>query len=157
MPELRPGDPAPQFSLPNQDGILRSLADYAGKTLVLYFYPRDMTPGCTQEACDVRDAYAARSVPEGVVIVGVSADSPERHRKFIAKEHLPFELLSDEKKELLAAYGFWKEKTLYGKTFLGIERATVVIRPDGTIRSMERKVKVAGHIARVLADLRGSA
>lgn len=144
------GDLAPDFSLPDQNGRTRTLAEFHGKTLVLYFYPKDMTPGCTTEACDVRDAYAAHDIPTGVTILGVSADSPARHAKFIAKEGLNFDLLSDETHAMLEAYGVWTEKSMYGRKFQGIERSTFVIGPDGRITAIYRKVKVPGHIAEVL-------
>ena len=150
---LNIGDPAPDFTLPNQDGEPRSLADFRGSTVVLYFYPKDMTSGCTKEACDLRDAFAAKRIPNDVVVFGVSADSPASHRKFIAKERIPFDLLSDEDRSVIRAYGAWVEKSMYGRKYMGIDRSTFVIGLDGKIAAVYRKVKVPGHVDAVLAAL----
>ena len=152
MPELKPGDRAPEFTLPATDGSTISLKDFRGKTVVLYFYPKDNTPGCTIEACDFRDNLA-RLKKKGVVVLGCSADPVTAHRKFTDKFDLNFPLLSDEGREMLKEYGVWKMKSFLGKKFMGIERTTVVIGPDGLIRHIFRKVKVAGHVDEVLSAL----
>lgn len=152
MSTLNIGDPAPDFTLPTGDGTTLSLKDLRGKKVVLYFYPRDNTPGCTKEACSFRDDIR-KFERKGAVIIGVSADSAESHRKFAGKFDLPFSLVSDEKKSVLTAYGVWKKKTLYGKTFLGIERSTFVIDEQGKIARIYRKVKVDGHSDEILAEL----
>jgi peroxiredoxin Q/BCP len=146
------GKKAPQFSLPNQEGKKVSLKDFLGKKVVLYFYPKDLTSGCTREACDFRDAFPDFSKAKAVVL-GVSADSAATHVKFIQKYELPFELLSDEKKEVLEKYGVWKEKSMYGKKYMGIERSTFIIDKEGTVRKVFRKVKVDGHVEEVLKTL----
>ena len=152
MPEV--GEKAPDFDLPTDGGGRARLSDYSGKTLVLYFYPKDDTPGCTTEAQGfeaARDAFAAA----GAAIVGVSKDTPKKHDKFKAKYGLGFVLASDETGEMLEAYGTWVEKSLYGRQYMGIDRATFLIGPDGIIRRVWRKVKVAGHVEEVLAAARG--
>lgn len=155
---LAPGDPAPAFSGvavggSYGDGQSVALADFPGRPVVLYFYPKDDTPGCTVQACALRDRYD-HLLKTGAVIFGVSIDSPASHRAFIEKHALPFPLISDEKKEIVQAYGVWVEKSLYGKTYLGTERSTFVIGPDGHIKSVFRKVKPAEHTDTVLEDLR---
>ncbi len=150
---IEEGKKAPPFALPNADGKEISLKDFPGVPVVLYFYPKDNTPGCTQEACDFRDNFS-RIGAAGAVVLGVSADSASSHRKFMDKFNLPFELLSDADKSTISAYGAWKEKSMYGKTFLGIERRTVIIGPDGRIFRIFPKVKVKGHVDEVLAALR---
>ena len=150
MPDV--GDKAPDFDLPTDGGGRARLADYAGKTLVLYFYPKDDTPGCTTEAqaCEAaRDAFAKA----GAAIVGVSKDTPRKHDRFKEKYGLGFTLASDEGGEMLERYGVWIEKTLYGRQYMGIDRATFLVGPDGVIRRIWRKVKVAGHAAEVLAAI----
>lgn len=149
---LYAGDPAPDFSLPDETGKLVSLSAFRGKKVVLYFYPKDDTPGCTTEACSFRDTHQNLK-KKGAVVFGVSADSVSSHRKFSEKFQLNFPLLSDESKTMIQAYGVWKEKTLYGRKFMGIERTTVVISEDGTIKRVFPKVKVNGHIAEVLQAL----
>ena len=146
---LKEGDKAPAFKLPTDDGDEVALKDFKGKRVILYFYPKDMTPGCTQEACDFRDAAAPLKKGKTVVL-GVSRDSVERHGKFREKYQLDFPLLSDEDGKVCEAYGVWKEKSLYGKKFMGIERTTFVIGPDGRIEKVFPKVKVNGHITAVL-------
>lgn len=146
------GKKAPAFSLPSSSGANVSLKDLKGKTVVLYFYPKDNTPGCTQEACDFRDNFA-RIQAAGALVFGVSADSIASHRKFQQKLELPFELLSDESHTMLEAYGAWKEKSMYGRTFMGIERSTVVIDANGVVKHMFPKVKVKGHVDEILAVL----
>ena len=149
---IEAGKKAPAFSLPNAEGKKVALKDFAGVPLVLFFYPKDNTPGCTQEACDFRDNFA-RITATGAAVVGVSADSPESHTKFKAKYDLPFELLSDQGYEMLGKYGVWKEKSLYGRTFLGIVRTTVVIDANGIVAKIFPKVKVKGHVDEVLSVL----
>jgi thioredoxin-dependent peroxiredoxin len=149
---IKVGDPAPGFTLPAGDGKEISLSDYKGKTVVLYFYPKDSTPGCTKEACDFRDNIA-RVKSRGAVVLGVSADSPASHKKFSDRFGLPFPLLSDESKTMLKAYGVWKQKSFLGKKYLGIVRTTVIIGKDGIITHCFPKVKVLGHVNEVLAAL----
>jgi peroxiredoxin Q/BCP len=150
--ELRAGDVAPDFSAVDETGKRHSLADYKGRTVVLYFYPKDSTPGCTTEACDFRDNYKAFQ-KKGAVILGVSADSAASHQKFKDKQSLPFPLLVDQDKKILNAYGAWGRKVLYGREFDGIIRSTFVIGPDGIIKDAAYKVKVAGHVEGVLGRL----
>lgn len=152
---LSEGQKAPEFTLPSTGGTNISLSDYLGKkAVVLYWYPKDNTPGCTKEACFFRDMQAEfESV--GAVILGVSIDSIKSHENFAQKFHLPFPLLSDADKSVYTAYGVFKEKSMYGKTFLGIERTTFVIDKEGIIRKIWPKVKVEGHIDEVLEFVRG--
>jgi len=140
---LKEGDPAPEFM---------ELTGNRGSTVVLYFYPRDFTPGCTTEACNFRDFYDKITENEAVVI-GVSPDSPESHEKFIAEHGLPYSLVADEDHAIAEAYGVWKEKSMYGKKFTGIERSTFIISPDGRIKKIFRKVKPVGHAEQVLAAI----
>ncbi len=153
---LPAGSRAPDFSLLNETGTMVSLRNFAGKTVVLYFYPKDDTPGCTKESCDFRDSFS-RVQAAGAVVLGVSKDSVASHVKFKAKYSLPFSLLSDESGKMLEAYQVWKEKSMYGKTFMGINRTTYVIDVDragnGTIRRAFAKVKVEGHVEEILKDL----
>jgi len=149
---LKIGDKAPQFSLPTGDGKTISLKDLKGKKVVLYFYPKDNTSGCTKEACSFQENLSAVK-KKGAVVLGVSADSVASHAKFATKYDLSFPLLSDEKKEMLKAYGVWKEKSLYGRKYMGIERTTLVINEDGKIAQIFPKVKVDGHTDEVLAAL----
>lgn len=150
MAELKEGTKAPAFNLVSDSGEKVSLKDFAGKTVILYFYPKDMTPGCTQEACDFRDT-TPRIRKCGAAVLGVSKDSVESHRKFKEKHGLNFPLLSDPDGKVCEAYGVWKEKSLYGRKFMGIERTTFVIGPDGKISRIFPKVKVAGHAEAVIA------
>ncbi len=143
LTELQAGDAAPAFA---------ALKEHKGKTVVLYFYPRDNTPGCTTEACDFRDNYKA-FLKKGAVILGVSPDSEKSHEGFRAKQALPFPLIADEDKALCKAYGVWQEKTLYGRKFMGVVRSTFVIGPDGRLKDVIRKVSVAGHVKGVLEAL----
>jgi len=147
------GDLAPEISLPSSSGKDVSLSDFKGKYVVLYFYPKDDTPGCTKEACEFRDLQSDFS-DLNAVIVGVSKDPIKKHDKFIEKYELPFELLSDEEFELLKAFDVWKEKSMYGRTYLGIERSTFLIDPEGKIIKEWRKVKVTNHVKEVLESLR---
>ncbi len=147
------GDKAPDVDLPDQSGGTVSLKDFKGRQVVLYFYPKDDTPGCTKEACAFRDALAPIK-KVGAVVLGVSMDGRTAHEKFIAKYGLPFSLLSDEKAKVSQAYGVYKKKSMYGRTFWGIERSTFVIGSDGTIKAVFRKVKVDGHVDDVVAALK---
>ncbi|HLD55988.1 MAG TPA: thioredoxin-dependent thiol peroxidase [Candidatus Omnitrophota bacterium] len=149
MAELKEGDQAPDFSLPSSDGGTVSLKGLKGKSVVLYFYPKDDTPGCTKEACDFR-ALRKKFQTEGAEIYGVSFDNIDSHKKFITKYKLPFPLLSDSDKSVAQAYGVYKKKFLYGNSFLGIERTTFVIDPEGKIKKIFPKVKVDGHAEEVL-------
>ncbi len=150
---LKIGQKAPDFSLPSADGKPTRLMDLRGKKVVLYFYPKDNTPGCTKEACAFNDGLSDLT-KLGAVVLGVSADSVESHTKFAGKYKLKFPLLSDEAKEVIDAYGVWKKKSLYGRTFLGIERTTFLIDESGIIRKIYPKVKVNQHLEEVLADLK---
>jgi peroxiredoxin Q/BCP len=146
---LQVGDLAPDFSALDESGKVHRLKDYRGKTVVLYFYPKDQTPGCTTEACDFRDSHAKFS-KKGAVVLGVSPDSAASHQKFIAKQNLNFPLLVDEDKALCKLYGVWQLKTLYGREFMGVVRSTFVIGPDGRLKEIVRKVSVAGHAQAML-------
>ena len=149
---LKEGSKAPAFSLESDTGDIIALRDYAGKTVILYFYPKDMTSGCTQEACDFRDAFAKFS-KRGAVVLGISRDSAKSHGKFKSKYELQFPLLVDTDGKVCEAYGVWKEKSMYGRTYMGIERSTFVIGPDGKIVQIYSKVKVKDHVSTVLATL----
>jgi thioredoxin-dependent peroxiredoxin len=151
--ELQVGDPAPAFSLPDDTGNIVNSSELRGKKVVVYFYPKDDTPGCTTEACSFRDGIQELR-KSGAVVFGVSADSVSSHRKFSDKFQLNFPLLSDESKSMIQAYGVWKEKSMYGRKYMGIERTTVVINEDGTIGKIFPKVKVNGHFTEVLQALR---
>jgi peroxiredoxin Q/BCP len=153
MVALKEGDRAPDFSLVADDGRTISLKDFRGRQVVLYFYPKDMTPGCTLEACSFRDHYAAIR-RAGAEILGVSFDSNDRHQRFKERYKLPFPLLTDAKKEVASAYGVYKRKSLYGRVFKGIERTTFVIDTGGKIKKIFPKVKVKGHSQEVLAALK---
>ncbi len=150
--QVKIGQKAPAFSLPNQDGKLVRLSDFKGKKVVLYFYPKDDTPGCTKESCAFRDGLEEIHA-SGAVVLGISADSVDSHKKFVKKFNLNFPLLSDEKKTVVQAYGVWKEKSLYGRKFMGIERTTFIIDEQGKLDDIFPKVKVDGHLEEVLAEL----
>ncbi|MEJ1994833.1 MAG: thioredoxin-dependent thiol peroxidase [Limibacillus sp.] len=150
---LNPGDKAPDFSMPTDGGGSVSLKDLKGKKVVLYFYPKDDTPGCTKEACGFRDALPDFSGADAEII-GVSKDSVAKHDKFKAKHELPFTLASDEDGSVCEAYGTWVEKSMYGRKYMGIDRATFLIGPDGKIAQVWRKVKVPGHVEEVLEAAR---
>lgn len=154
--ELQPGDQAPTFKATAVggeygDGKTVSLSDFKGQTIVLYFYPKDDTPGCTKQACGLRDAW--KDFAGKAVVFGVSIDPAKSHTKFIAKYSLPFPLLSDAEQKIVEAYGVWVEKSMYGKTYMGTERSTFVIGGDGKIKAIFRKVKPDEHAAQVLAAL----
>lgn len=143
---------APDFSLPDESGVMRKLSDYRGTDVVLYFYPKDDTSGCTAEACNFRDDYSAYE-KAGVTILGVSPDSPESHTKFKAKYHLPFNLLADTEHKVCELYEVWGKKNMYGKEYFGVNRTTYLIGKDGMIRKVFEKVKPAEHSAEILAAL----
>ena len=149
MARLEPGQPAPDFSLQADDGSTVSLSDLAGSTIALYFYPKDDTTGCTAQACEFRDMRADYDAA-GVRVIGVSPDPLKSHVKFRDKYALPFTLLSDPDHETAEAYGVWVEKSMYGKTYMGVERSTFVIGPDGVIVQALYKVKPKGHAASLL-------
>ncbi len=150
--ELKVGDKAPDFSLPDQDGKTVSLKSLKGKQMVLYFYPKDDTPGCTKEACGFRDSLKAIE-KINTVVLGVSMDNAASHHKFIKKYSLPFPLLCDEDGTVSKAYGVYKLKNMYGKTYWGIERSTFIIDETGKLKAIFRKVKVDGHVDEVQAAL----
>lgn len=146
------GDIAPEFSLENSDGVSISLRDFRGKNVILYFYPKDNTPGCTTEACEFSANYD-KFIANDTVIVGVSPDSVKSHSGFIIKQNLKHILLSDTNKDVAKAYGVWQVRKNYGKEYLGIVRTTFVIDKEGKIVKVYKSVKAAGHAAKVLADL----
>jgi peroxiredoxin Q/BCP len=150
--KLKPGDLAPEFKALSQDGGNVSLADFRGKSVVLYFYPRDDTPGCTKEACGFRDAFAEFR-KKGAVVLGVSTDPVKSHGKFATKFKLPFTLLADEDKKLVTAYGVWGEKSFMGRKYQGTHRVTFLIGPDGKIRQIWPDVKPADHATEVLSAI----
>jgi thioredoxin-dependent peroxiredoxin len=157
LDKLHPGAPAPDFTAIavggcHGEGESISLSSLYGKTVVLYFYPKDDTPGCTTQACDLRENYNT-IIAKGAVIYGVSIDSPPSHAKFLSKYHLPFPLFSDEPKAIVNAYGVWVEKSMYGKKYMGTERATFVIGPDGNIKAIHRKIPPSAHVSTILKDL----
>lgn len=147
---LEVGNKAPNFSLPDSEGIKVSLTDFEDQNVILYFYPKDMTSGCTQEACDFRDLFP-KFEKMNATIIGISVDPVASHKKFVEKYDLPFILLSDEDKKVVEKYGVWKEKSMYGKKYMGIERTTFIIGKDGKIKNIFPKVKVTGHAQEVLS------
>ncbi len=149
---LQLGDAAPDFTLQNHQGETISLHDLRGKKVILYFYPRDNTPGCTKQACDFRDARSEFNTRDAVIL-GISKDSVKSHQKFKEKYQLPFPLLADESGEVCIAYGVINKKSLFGNTFLGIQRSTFLIDENGIIRAIWRKVKVPGHVQNVLHEV----
>jgi peroxiredoxin Q/BCP len=149
---VREGQPAPDFTLVSDTGEEVSLSDFRGRPVVLYFYPKDDTPGCTTQARGIRDAYGEFE-QSGAVVLGISPDSVKRHVKFKEKYGLPFTLLADPEHEVAERYGVWGEKRFMGKTFLGVSRSTFVIAPDGTVAKVMHKVKPATHADDVLAVL----
>ena len=150
------GDKAPDFSMPSNGSGSVSLADFAGRYLVLYFYPKDDTPGCTKEAIGFTESKAEFDALN-TAILGVSKDTPAKHDKFIAKHDLKVALGSDESGEMIESYGVWVEKNMYGKKYMGIERATYLISPDGTILEIWRKVRVKDHVSAVLTAVQKNA
>lgn len=144
--------PAPTFTLSDQEGRSHHLSDYQGSWLLLYFYPKDDTPGCTTQACTLRDAWADLQAAD-LKVLGVSADSLDSHRRFADKYNLPFPILSDPNKELMKSYGVLGEKSMFGKKYLGIRRMSFLIDPQGKIAKIYHKVQPARHAAEVLADL----
>jgi peroxiredoxin Q/BCP len=149
---IKEGQKAPLFSLDDDQGQKVSLGDFKGKTVVLYFYPKDMTPGCTQEACDFRDNWSAVK-KRGAVVLGVSADPVKKHGTFKEKYKLPFTLLSDEGKKMLKDYGVWQKKNFMGREFMGIVRTTLIIDKAGKVQKIWSPVRVKGHVADVLENL----
>ncbi len=150
---IEEGKKAPAFRLKNQDGKTITLTDFKGKNVVLYFYPKDNTSGCTKEACNFRDEFPKFKKLKAKII-GISKDSVESHKKFADKYDLPFDLLSDESKKVLEKYGVWKQKSMYGRKYMGIERTTVVIDKNGKIIKIFPKVKVTDHEKEVLEVLK---
>ena len=151
---LKAGDEAPEFDLPTDGGGRVRLADFRGRPLVLYFYPKDDTPGCTKEALDFAGAWPAFQAA-GVALVGLSKDGIASHDSFKAKHGLPFALAADDSGAVVEAYGSWVEKSMYGRSYMGIDRSTFLIDGEGTVREVWRKVKVPGHVDAVLAAAQG--
>ena len=149
---LKVGDAAPDFELPDQDGKTHKLSDYLGQTILVYFYPRDFTPGCTAEACQIRDNFPKFS-GVNTLVLGISTDTVESHKKFAQKYRLPFTLLSDVKKEVVKNYGVYKPKKLFGKEFFGTARTSFLIDKNGKITKIYEKVKPTTHATNVLIDL----
>jgi thioredoxin-dependent peroxiredoxin len=149
---LTPGDPAPDFTLPDADGKDVSLADYRGRRVIVYFYPAASTPGCTKQACDFRDNLSSLG-DAGLDVIGISPDAPAKLTKFRDAEGLNFPLLSDTSREVLTAYGAYGEKTMYGRTVTGVIRSTFVVGPDGLIEQAQYNVKATGHVAKLRRDL----
>lgn len=149
MFHLKEGDKAPDFNITDQTGKVHCIADYIGKKIILYFYPKDLTPGCTVESCNLRDNYEALK-KDGFEVIGVSADDEKKHQKFIDKHNLPFNLLADTNKEVLNNYGVWGEKKFMGKTYDGIHRTTFIINENGVIEKIINKVKTKNHTEQIL-------
>lgn len=156
MAELRIGDKAPDFTLPRDGGAKLSLSDFPGQPVVLYFYPKDDTEGCTVEAISFT-ALAGEFEKAGAVVIGVSPDSVKQHDKFVKKHALGIALVADEERSAIEAYDVWKEKSMYGKTYMGVERTTFLIAADGTVARIWNKVKVKGHAEEVLEAVKGLA
>lgn len=151
MASLQIGSKAPDFTVNDQDGKPVKLSDFKGKKVVLYFYPKDMTPGCTAEACDLRDNYTLLQ-KRGYEVLGVSTDSEKLHRKFIEKEKLPFTLLADTDKKLHELYGTWVEKSMYGRKYMGTARITFIVDEKGIIEDIVEKVDTKNHTSQILKD-----
>jgi peroxiredoxin Q/BCP len=151
--KIKQNDQAIDFKLADQDGKFHQLSDYKGKYLLLYFYPKDNTPGCTTEACSIRDAWDDFAKYNAVVL-GVSPDSVESHQKFSQKFSLPFSLLADPEKKLLNAYGVWVEKSMFGNKYMGVKRSSVLIGPDGKVAKIYESASPKKHAAQVLEDLK---
>jgi peroxiredoxin Q/BCP len=152
MSDLKEGDLAPAIKASDENGEPITLEEYRGKKVVLYFYPRDNTPGCTAESCDLRDNYS-QFIEQGFEIIGVSADSEKSHQKFKNKYKLPFRLISDTDKKVLQDYGAWGEKSLYGKKYMGIIRKTFIISDEGYVEKIIEKVKTKEHSKQIFAEL----
>lgn len=146
---LKAGDKAPNFSLKNQDGKKVALKDFKGQKLVLFFYPKDMTPTCTVEACNLRDHYSTLQ-QKGIAVVGISPDDESAHQKFIGKHELPYTLLADTDQTMLNAYGVWGEKSMYGRKYMGVHRTTFLINEDGKIHDVIVKVEAKNHANQIL-------
>ena len=151
MTHLKEGDQAPDFSIKDESGNLVSLGDFKGKKLIIYFYPKDDTPGCTKEACNLRDHYELLT-EKGFALLGVSADTERKHQNFIKKYQLPFPLLADTEKEMIQAYGVWGLKKFMGREFEGIHRETFVVSGEGIIERVFTKVKSAEHTQQILSS-----
>jgi len=149
MATLTAGDKAPDFTAKDQNGNTVSLSDFKGKTVILYFYPKDDTPGCTAEACDFRDSYQSL-LGKGFEVIGVSTDDEKSHKKFITKHNLPFPLIADTDHSVVEAYGVWAEKNMYGKKYMGTVRTTFIIDPDGNIKNVIDKVDTKASSQQVL-------
>lgn len=149
---LQTGASAPDFALPDQDGVVHKLKDYAGQWVLVYFYPKDDTPGCTKEACALRDEFPKFEKLDAVIF-GVSADTVTSHKKFATKYKLPFTLLADPEKKMLEAYGMWTKKKFMGREYMGIQRSSYLISPEGKIVKVYEKVNPLTHADEVLADL----
>ena len=153
MFHLNVGDQAPELDIKDQNGKVHKIADYQGKKVILYFYPKDMTPGCTTQSCDLRDNYESLKA-DGFEVIGVSADDEKRHQKFIEKHSLPFNLLADVDKDLLNRYGVWGEKKFMGKIYDGIHRTTFIIDENGLIEDIILKVKTKIHTEQIRESLK---
>ena len=149
MSNIKQGDKAPEFKGVNQNGDTISLSSYADKKLVLYFYPKDDTPGCTAEACNLKDNYN-QLLSEGYAILGVSPDNEKKHQKFIDKYDLPFDLLADTEKETCEMFGVWVQKSMYGREYMGVARTTFIIDENGIVEEVISKVKTKDHTAQIL-------
>jgi peroxiredoxin Q/BCP len=152
MFHLKIGDQAPEFDITDQNGHVHKIANYLGKKVILYFYPKDLTPGCTTQSCDLRDNYESL-IKEGFEVIGVSADDEAKHQKFIAKHNLPFNLLADTDRTVLNRYGVWGEKKFMGKIYDGIHRTTFIIDEKGVIANIILKVKTKIHTQQIRAAL----
>lgn len=153
MPKLKAGDKAPFFEGTNQNGVKISLNDFKGKKLILYFYPKDNTPGCTAEACNLSENYEMW-LQKGFDVVGVSPDSQKSHQKFISNYGLKFSLIADTEKEILQAYGAWGEKSMYGRKYMGVLRTTYVIDENGIISEVYEKVDTKNHTSQIIESLK---
>lgn len=154
MTNLKEGDKAPLINAKDQNGNVVSLDQYKGKKVILYFYPKDMTPGCTTESCNLRDNYADL-IAKGIDVIGVSADSEERHQKFISKHDLPFNLIADTDKKVINDFGVWGPKKFMGKEYDGIHRTTFVINEEGIIEKVFKKVKTKEHTEQIMDEING--
>lgn len=152
MTNVRVGDLAPHFSLENQDGKVKKLTDYLGRFVVIYFYPKALTPGCTTQACDLRDNWATLKA-KGIEVIGISPDATKLLKKFTDTQNLPFELLSDCDHSVCEAYGTWQEKSMYGKTYMGVMRDSFILDPNGTVISVLHKVNPKTHVQDILREI----